>query len=121
MIATMEDTTMTGAMTGAPEIPVIELVQPMPGFPDLARFTLVRVDDTGYQVRFVRGAGVRSARWTDVEDLTTTEVAGSDCVQFRLRDGRTTTVPVDLVAGDREEFVRELRNRLDAGHGYKRL
>lgn len=29
------------------EIPVIELVQPMPGFPDLARFALVQVDDTG--------------------------------------------------------------------------
>ena len=43
MIATMEDTTLTGT----PEIPVIELVQPMPGFPDLARFALVRVDDTG--------------------------------------------------------------------------
>ncbi|QBX55255.1 flagellar assembly protein FliW [Nocardioides seonyuensis] len=29
------------------EIPVIELVQPMPGFPDLARFALVQVDDAG--------------------------------------------------------------------------
>lgn len=34
-------------MTATPEIPVIELVQPMAGFPDLARFALVRVDDTG--------------------------------------------------------------------------
>lgn len=30
-----------------PEIPVIELVQPMPGFPGHTRFTLVQVDDTG--------------------------------------------------------------------------
>lgn len=29
------------------EIPVIELVQPMPGFPDLTRLTLVRLDDDG--------------------------------------------------------------------------
>lgn len=29
------------------EIPVIELVQPMPGFPELARFALVQVDDAG--------------------------------------------------------------------------
>jgi flagellar assembly factor FliW len=43
MIATMETTTPTGT----PEIPVIELVQPMPGFPDLARFALVQVDDSG--------------------------------------------------------------------------
>ncbi len=30
-----------------PEIPVIELVHPMPGFPELARFALVQVDDDG--------------------------------------------------------------------------
>ncbi|CUR62166.1 Flagellar assembly factor FliW [metagenome] len=47
MIATMETTTMTGSANGAPEIPVIEMVQPMAGFPDLAHFALVRVDDTG--------------------------------------------------------------------------
>jgi flagellar assembly factor FliW len=29
------------------EIPVIELVQPMPGFPDQNRFTLVQLDDDG--------------------------------------------------------------------------
>jgi flagellar assembly factor FliW len=43
MIATME----TPASSALPEIPVIELVQPMPGFPDLARFALVQVDDDG--------------------------------------------------------------------------
>lgn len=43
MIATME----TPAPNTLPEIPVIELVQPMPGFPDLARFALVQVDDAG--------------------------------------------------------------------------
>ena len=29
------------------EIPVIELVQPMPGFPGLTRFTLVQLDEDG--------------------------------------------------------------------------
>ena len=29
------------------EIPVIEMVEPMPGFPDRARFALVRLDDDG--------------------------------------------------------------------------
>ncbi len=46
MIATMENTTMS-VPTDVPEIPVIELVQPMPGFPGLARFALVQVDDDG--------------------------------------------------------------------------
>lgn len=30
-----------------PDIPVIELVHPMPGFPDISRFALVQVDDDG--------------------------------------------------------------------------
>lgn len=30
-----------------PEIPVIELVHPMPGFPDRSRFALVQLDDDG--------------------------------------------------------------------------
>jgi flagellar assembly factor FliW len=30
-----------------PEIPVIELVQPMPGFPGLTRFALVQLDEAG--------------------------------------------------------------------------
>jgi flagellar assembly factor FliW len=29
------------------EIPVIEMVEPMPGFPDRTRFALVRLDDDG--------------------------------------------------------------------------
>lgn len=85
------------------------------------RWYVVRVDDVGYQVRFVRGAGVAQGRWLDVEDLTTAVVAGSECVLLRLRDGRSTTIPVALIEGDKEEFVDELQRRLDQGHGYKRL
>ncbi|RNL81393.1 hypothetical protein [Nocardioides marmorisolisilvae] len=85
------------------------------------RWYVVRVDDTGYQVRFVRGAGAAQARWTEVEDLTTAVVAGSECVLLRLRDGRSTTIPVALIEGDQEEFVDELQRRLDTGHGYRRL
>jgi len=85
------------------------------------RWYVVRVDEVGYQVRFVRGAGAAQARWTDVEDLTTAVVAGAECVLLRLRDGRSTTIPVALIEGDKEEFVDELQRRLDAGHGYKRL
>jgi len=83
------------------------------------RWFVVRVDDTGYRVRFVRGAGVRAARWADVEDVQTQTLAGSRCVVLRLRDGRQTTVPVDLIEGDRDAFVRELQDRLELAHGRK--
>ena len=81
---------------------------------------VVRLDDTGYRVRLVRGVGRQAARWKDVEDLTTAFVSGSRCVVLRLRDGSSSTLPVDIVEGDREELVDELRRRLDAAHGYRR-
>ena len=82
---------------------------------------VVRLDDAGYQVRFVRGAGVRQARWKDVEDVVATTVAGERCVVLRLKDGRTTTVPVRALAGHSAEFVKDLQQHLDTGHGYRRI
>lgn len=90
------------------------------GFALSRRWYVVRVDDVGYQVRFVRGVGEPRGRWADVEDLATLVIAGDDCVQLRLRNGRTTTIPVGLIEGDQNEFVDELKRRLDAGHGYRR-
>jgi hypothetical protein len=89
------------------------------GFLLVRRWYVVRVDAVGYQVRLVRGAGARRARWTDVQDVQTQTLAGSRCVVLRLRDGRTTTVPVDLIEGDREAFVRELQDRLELANGRK--
>jgi hypothetical protein len=85
------------------------------------RWYVVRLDDTGYRVRLVRGVGRPQARWTEVEDLTTAVAAGTECVVLRLRDGQTSTIPVNLIDGDREAFVDELQRRLDAAHGYRRL
>jgi hypothetical protein len=91
------------------------------GFLLVRRWYVVRLDETGYQVRFVRGVGQARGRWADVEDLTTAVVAGTECVVLRLRNGGTTTIPVNLIEGDREEFVDELQRHLDRGHGYRRL
>jgi hypothetical protein len=85
------------------------------------RSYVVRLGEDGYQVRFVRGAGVTKARWVDVKDVVTATVAGLPCVVLRLRDGRTTTIPVGVLAGDREQFVRDLREHLDRGHGLRKL
>ena len=87
----------------------------------LRRASVVRLDEVGYRVRFVRGAGVEAARWTDVEDVVATTAGGERCVVLRLRDGRTTTVPVRLLAGDTDAFVKDLQAHLNTGHGYRRL
>ena len=40
---------------------------------------------------------------------------------LRLRDGRTTTIPVDVLAGSSDAFVKDLQQHLNRGHGYRRL
>jgi hypothetical protein len=82
---------------------------------------VVRFDEVGYRVSLVRGAGVRDARWKDVEDARASTVAGHRCVALRLRDGRLTTIPVDVLAGDPDTFVRDLQRHLNRGHGYRPL
>jgi hypothetical protein len=82
---------------------------------------VVRFDESGYRVRYVRGAGVREALWNQVEDVAAATVAGERCVVLRLRDGRTTTVPVGVLAGRPDAFVDDLREHLNRGHGYRRV
>jgi len=81
------------------------------------RAYVVRLREDGYQVRLVRGAGVREARWREVEDAVTASPRGVDCLVLRLRDGRTTTIPVQVLAGDREEFARDVRAHLQRSSG----
>jgi hypothetical protein len=48
-----------------------------------------------------------------VEDVATSFVAGEKCVLLRLRDGRTTTVPVGVLAGRPDAFVDDVRAHLE--------
>jgi hypothetical protein len=85
------------------------------------RPVVVSFDDVGYRIRHVRGAGVRQAAWTQVEDAAAATIAGERCVVLRLRDGRTSTVPVGVLAGHPDDFVRDLQQHLNQGHGYRPL
>lgn len=76
------------------------------------RLAVVRLTDSGYQVRMVRAAGVTEARWSEVEDAVAAAPRGIECLVLRLRDGRSTTIPVELVAGDKDEFARDVRAHL---------
>ena len=91
------------------------------GFTLTRRAYVVRLGEEGYRVRMIRGAGVTEARWKDVEDAVTTSPHGIDCVVLRLKDGRTTTIPVAALAADREAFVRDLRDHLQKGQGLRPL
>ena len=82
---------------------------------------VVRLTAEGYRVRYVRGVGVAQARWTEVHDVVEETVAGSPCIVLRLRDGRHSVIPLELLAVSREEFLRDLRDHLDRGHGLRKL
>lgn len=91
------------------------------GFVLTRRAYVVRLGEQGYRVRMIRGAGVTEARWTEVDDAVTAAPRGLACVVLRLKDGRTTTIPVSALAADREEFVRDLRDHLQKGQGLRPL
>ena len=76
------------------------------------RVSVVRLTSTGYRVRLVRGAGVPEARWSEVEDAVATQPQDVQCVVLRLKDGRTTTIPVELLAADKDDFARDVRDHL---------
>lgn len=85
------------------------------------RRPVLRLDDSGYEVSWVRGAGVRAAGWTDVADAVTAAPGGIDCVVLRLKDGRTTSIPVAALDTDRDALVAEVRERLRQGEGLRPL
>ena len=82
---------------------------------------VARLTAEGYRIQWVRGVGTASGRWKDVEDAVTTTIADAPVVVLRLRDGRTTTIPVQMLAVDREAFVRDVQQHLQRGHGLRSL
>jgi hypothetical protein len=81
------------------------------------RHYVVRLTEAGYAVRFLRGAGVMAAEWSDVEGVFSAHVSGSACLVIRLHDGRTTVIPVAALDTDRDEFATSVRAYLEHGHG----
>ena len=80
-----------------------------------SRVSVAHLDSSGYRIAMVRGAGVKEGRWSDVEEAVTADVRGFPCVVIRLRDGRTTTIPVQAIEGDPDDFARDVRARLRQG------
>jgi hypothetical protein len=81
---------------------------------------VLRLDEHGYRVRLLRPEA-RSARWSDVLDLQAVNVGRNRGVVLRLRDGRTTALPVDALEGGPTRLTELLTARLDHNRGYRRL
>ncbi|GAA3818924.1 hypothetical protein [Nocardioides panacisoli] len=79
-----------------------------------SRLSVVTLTATGYRTRMIRVAGVSEGRWADVEEAVAAAPRDVECLVLRLKDGRTTTVPVALIAADKDEFARDVRDHLRA-------
>jgi hypothetical protein len=87
----------------------------------LTHASVVTLSETGYRVRFLRGSGVVQGRWVDVEDAVSAKVGGAVCLVLRLRDGRSTVIPVVALAGHRDDFAEAVRKHLAEGNGLRPL
>lgn len=82
---------------------------------------VVRATVDGYRIGAIRSVGVREARWNQVEDAVTATIRDVPVVVLRLKAGATTTIPVTVLAIDREDFVRELQQHLQRGHRLRQV
>lgn len=82
-----------------------------------SRAYVVRLDAVGYSVRLVRGAGVRDGRWSEVSEAVAAHPRDVPCLVLHRTDGTTTSIPVGMIAADRDDFAREVGARLQQAHG----
>lgn len=97
---------------------VVELVAVFVGAGWLrSRAYVVRLDDRGYSVRLVRGAGVQDGRWSEVTEAVAAHPRDVPCLVLKRSDGTTTSIPVGMLAIDRDDFAREVGTRLTRAQG----
>lgn len=108
-----------GVLVGAAAAGLIGVA--VAGWLVLRALPVVRFSADGYRVRMIRAAGTKAAGWREVTEAVTASVGSTPVVVIKLRDGRTTTIPVQALAADREEFVRDLQRYLQGGSGLRPL
>lgn len=81
---------------------------------------VVRLDDEGYRLGRVPQGGIRRARWRDVRRVETADSTHGRALVFAL-DGAESTIPLLLVAGQAATLQRDVNERLNRAHGYRRL
>jgi hypothetical protein len=84
---------------------------------------VVRLDDNGYRLGRLGGHGVRSAGWTDVDDVHAHDDAGSrgtGSMLISLKSGGSSRVPLSLLPRRADDLQAEVSDRLNKAHGYRR-
>ncbi len=85
---------------------------------------LLHLDDAGFRLRVLRGAGPASVQWADVEGVRRERLTPGPCLVFALSRSRRTVLPLHLLDGGpaaADRLDADLRSRLDRAHGQRRL
>jgi hypothetical protein len=77
---------------------------------------VVRLTDDGYAVRLLHGIGTRAAPWREVEEVAAASPSGQSFLVIRLRDSRSTRLPMAALLGDRDAFAHDVRRRVRDAH-----
>lgn len=81
---------------------------------------VVRLDGDGYRLGRVPGGGQRRARWRDVDGASARKTPAGYALVLQVGE-RTSTIPLLLVAANATRLQREVSERLNRAHGYRRL
>jgi hypothetical protein len=81
----------------------------------------IRLDERGYTIDPLVGAGVRSAAWSDVVRVEAVQQAGQAGAVVHLRDGGTARIVARMVAEPSGRWLRDFDARLNQAHGQRRL
>jgi len=76
----------------------------------------VRLADDGYAVRLLGGVGATSASWLQVQEVVAAGPGAQPYLVLRLRDGRSTRLPMAALAADADDVALEVRRRVRDAH-----
>jgi hypothetical protein len=82
---------------------------------------LLQLDDDGFRALKRRTTGPRTGRWTAVTNAGTQHNEHGPVLIITHSDQSFTAVPLNLLDSAPDAVEREVRARLDAAHGYRRL
>jgi len=78
---------------------------------------LLRLDADGYRSRTRSAGGIFTGRWLDVEDVTVSD----DVLRLAMTDGAEQRLPLDFIRRERMRLLKDVHDRLNTAHGYRRF
>ncbi len=82
---------------------------------------VVSLSTQGFRLGRPAGGVVKRAHWMSVDNVNTDEGPAGIRLVFTLDTGQTGDVPLMLLPLRADELQREVHERLNAAHGYRRL